>query len=233
MTRVGAVLVAAGRGERLGTASDGRPKALVEIGGATLVEHAVRRLLAADVSELVIVHTPGHRDEFGAILDRVHGVTLVPGGATRSQSVRAGVRALAAEVQVVAIHDAARAFTPAETIVRTLAAVQRDVIAAAPGRAVPDTVKRVGPDGDVLATVPRDDLWLVQTPQVIRRDVLDATLAWAEGRDATDDLGLVEHAIAAGVVRGRVRLVAGDPLAFKVTRPEDLSFAERLAGVGP
>lgn len=230
MRHVGAVVVAAGRGERLGGAGGDRPKALVELAGATIIEHAVQRLHAAGFEHLVIVHTPGHRDAFAAVLSRAagQGLTLVPGGATRSQSVRAGVGALGDGIEVVAIHDAARALTPADVISRTVAAVTRDVIAAAPGRAVPDTLKRVTSSGDVHATVPRDHLWSVQTPQVVRRDVLEATLRWAEGRDATDDLGLVENAVAAGVVTGRIRLVPGDPRALKITEPGDLDLARDL-----
>ncbi|MBW3662591.1 MAG: 2-C-methyl-D-erythritol 4-phosphate cytidylyltransferase [Actinobacteria bacterium] len=228
MTTVCAIVVAAGRGERLGAAGAGLPKALVQLAEATLLEHAVRRLAAAGIGTQVVVHTPGYRDDFAEVLEKAGiDVTLVPGGASRSASVRAGFAALRRDTDVVAIHDAARALTPTDVIARTLAAIGGDVVAAAPGLPVADTLKHVA-DGAVRGTLPRDSVWAIQTPQVVRYDVLATTLEHAAERDATDDLALVEAAIAAGAVDGRIRVVSGDARALKITGPGDLAIARDL-----
>lgn len=225
MTTAAAVVVAAGEGTRLGDAHSTIPKALVEVAGRTLVELALGGLRAVGrFDRIVVVHTPGHEEAFRAVVgDRV---SLAPGGATRSDSVRAGVGALGDGLpDLVAIHDAARALVPLAVVDRTLAAVEGDVVAAAPGLPVADTLKDATEEGEVRGTVERSGLWAVHTPQVIRGDVLAAVLAWAPQREATDDLGLVEDALAAGIVDGRVRLVRGDPRDLKITYPEDLALA--------
>jgi 2-C-methyl-D-erythritol 4-phosphate cytidylyltransferase len=220
---VAAVVVAAGRGERLG---GGAPKALTRLAGATLVEHALAGLRAAGIGHLVVVHPPGYGDAFAPL---VGDAELVPGADTRTGSVRAGVAAVPPEADVVAVHDAARALTPPAVVAAAVAAVTGDVLAAAPARTVADTLKRVEPAGDVLrvrATVPRDDLAAVQTPQVFPRAVIERALA--SGLDASDDLGLVEALIDEGVLEGRIVLVPGSPLGLKVTWPDDVVVAEAL-----
>lgn len=220
--QVALVLVAAGTGERLGA---GVPKALVGVAGRTLLAHALERVRAVEaIGEVVVVHTPGQRAAFAA--DAGDAVALVEGGATRTESVRRGVAALTGTVEVIAVHDAARGLTPPEVIARAVAAVTGEVVAAAPGSPVADTLKRV--DEGAVATVSRDDLWAVHTPQVVRADVLRTALEHDDGEGATDDLGLVERAIAAGLVDGAVRLVEGHPLDLKVTWPRDVSVAEAL-----
>jgi 2-C-methyl-D-erythritol 4-phosphate cytidylyltransferase len=220
---VGAVVVAAGLGERLGGE---RPKALVEVAGRPLVAHAVANLRAAGVRHLVVVHTPGEEAAFRTAVADADAV-LTPGGEDRSASVRAGVAALPEAVELVAIHDAARAFAPPEVIRATVAAVVDDVLAAAPALPIADTVKRTVGD-EVLETVARDELAAVQTPQVPPRHVLDAVTTSASS--ATDDLGLVERARAAGRLHGRIVLVAGSVRAGKITFPHDVVVAEALAG---
>lgn len=225
MTTAAAVVVAAGEGARLGDAHATTPKALVELAGRTLLELALEGLRAVGrFDRFVVVHAPRHEQAFRAVVgDRA---SLVPGGATRSDSVRAGVGALGDVLpDLVAIHDAARALVPPAVVERTLSAVEGDVVAAAPGLPVADTLKDAAEDGEVRGTVDRTGLWAVHTPQVIRGEVLSAVLAWAPQRRATDDLGLVEDALAAGIVDGRVRLVRGDPRDLKVTYPEDLALA--------
>lgn len=224
---VAAVVAAAGRGERLGPAS-GAPKALLEIGGRSLLDLALERLLAAGADQVVVVHPAGQRRTFAGIAAPHGPVDLVEGGATRSDSVRNGVRAVASGHHLVAIHDAARPLTPPAVIRAAVEAVAGEVIAAAPGLAVPDTLKRAGRDGHVVATVDRAGLWAVHTPQVIRADVLRATLEWAGTRHATDDLGLVEAARAAGIVSGAIRIVRGDLRGLKITFPEDIDVAAAL-----
>jgi 2-C-methyl-D-erythritol 4-phosphate cytidylyltransferase len=219
---VGAVLVAAGRGERLGGR---RPKALVEVAGRPLLAWAVEGLLAAGIDRLVVVHTPDHEAAFAAAVgDR--DVVLVPGGAERSASVRAGLAALPEEVTVVAVHDAARAFTPPLVIRSAVDAVVGDVVAAAPGLPVADTLKRISGD-QVVTTVERADLVAIQTPQVFPREVLAAVSA--PDATATDDLALVERLLATGDLTGRVVWVPGSPRGLKVTVPDDLLLAEAFA----
>jgi 2-C-methyl-D-erythritol 4-phosphate cytidylyltransferase len=221
-----AVVVAAGSGERLG---DDRPKALATLAGRPLLSHALERLWASEVIDaIVVVYAPGHADAFGELC-RTHDVeALVPGRATRTGSVRAGVAATGGNVGRIAVHDAARPLTPAGVIGRTVRAVTGDVVAAAPGLPVPDTLKRVEVGGGVIGTVDREGLWAVHTPQVIDAAVLRTTLAWATSHEATDDLGLVERAIAADVVQGRVVLVDGDVRDLKVTYRRDLALLAAL-----
>ncbi len=224
---VAAVIVAAGHGSRLGEVGALRPKALVEIDGRSLLELSLAALRTVPgVREFVVVHPPDRADAFRAVVGE--HVRLVPGGPSRAASVRAGVEAVGSSAEAVAIHDAARPLVPPLVVTRVIDAVAGKVIAAAPGLPVADTLKRVRPDGDVLGTVGRGGLWAVHTPQVIRRDVLEATLEWADGRDTTDDLALVEQARAAGAVLGRIVLVHGDPRDLKVTFPEDLALAAAI-----
>lgn len=227
MSHVGVVLVAAGSGTRLGSAG---PKALVAVAGRSLLAHALDRLAAAGLPPAVVVHAPEARAAFVAAAgDRPVGA-YVPGGATRTASVRAGVAALSDDVEVVVVHDAARPLTPPAVIRATVAAVTGDVLAAAPALPVADTLKRVAGDV-VVATVDRSDLAAVQTPQVFPRRVLDAALAAAD--EATDDLALVERLLAAGELAGRVVVVPGSAWGRKVTYASDLTLVTALAGASP
>lgn len=219
--RTGVIVVAAGRGERLG---HGRPKALVDLGGRPLLHHALAGLAAAGLPPAVVVHTRGERAAFEAATADLEVAALVAGGDSRTASVAAGLAALD-DVDVVLVHDAARALTPASVIRAVAAAVTGDVVAAAPGLPVSDTLKRV--EGDtVVATVPRDGLVAVQTPQGFTRAALRT--AHAVGGDATDDLALVEQALAAGRLHGRVAVVPGAVEALKVTYASDLLVAEAI-----
>lgn len=218
------MLVAAGVGERLGQMSDG-PKALVTVGGSTLLELALGRLRDAGIREIVVVHTPGYERTFADIARRAAVDRLVPGGDTRTASVRAGLAEVQDAVDVVAVHDAARALTPAPVIRSVLEAVVDDVVAAAPALAVTDTLKRVV-GNEVVGTVDRSDLRAVHTPQAFVPDVLRTVMA--DAHEATDDLALVERGIADGRVEGRIELVAGSPWGLKITYPEDLRLAEAL-----
>lgn len=229
---VGVVVVAAGSGVRLGAR---RPKALAALAGRPIVAHAVAGVVAAGLPPPVVVHHPHERRAFARALSELPVASLAPGGATRTGSVRAGLAALGADVQVVMVHDAARPLTPPAVMQAVLAAVLDDdtVLAAAPATAVADTLKQVD-DGVVVATVDRTRLVAVQTPQVVRRAALEHCLAGTpDALDATDDLGLVERALDAGELRGRVVVVPGSPWGLKVTTPEDLAVAELLAGAPP
>lgn len=222
------VVVAAGRGTRLAREDD-RPKGLVEVAGAALVTHALARVATAAPDRIVLVHPPGWQSQFAAadpdgVVDR-----FVAGGETRTRSVRLGTGALPADVDVVAVHDAARPFTPPTVIRAAIAAVGGPVVAAAPAVPLADTVKRVA-DDEVVGTVDRADLAAVQTPQVFARVTWEAARRWAgDAFEATDDLALVEAALEAGAVSGSVRLIPGSRFGFKITYPEDLILAAALA----
>ena len=211
-----AIVVAAGSGVRLGADV---PKAFVTVEGRTLLEHACARLTDPRIRDLVVVAPPGWVQRAADLTGR----TAVAGGATRQESVDAGLRALGVEADVVLVHDAARAFAPAAVTERVLAALAGGADAAVPGLPVTDTVKRVDGDGAVLATVDRADLVAVQTPQGFRRAALVAAHAHGAGTGATDDASLIE---AAG---GTVVVVRGDERALKITVPLDLALAEVLA----
>lgn len=223
MHTLGVVVVAAGGGTRLGAGSS---KALIEVAGIPLVVHAVRSLAAAGLPPPVVVHPTDDGPAVARALADEPLASLVHGGATRTDSVRRGVAALPAGCNLVAIHDAARPFVPVEVVRRVLAAMRDDVRAAAPGLPVADTLKRVT-DGSVLATVDREGLVGVQTPQVFPRDVLAAVLAADE--QATDELTLVERWIETGRLTGRVVVVPGSAFAHKVTYPDDLALVTALA----
>lgn len=221
----GAVVVAAGDGVRLGRST---PKALIEVGGVALVVHSVRTLVAAGLAAPVVVYPPDAETAVRRVLADEAVGDLVAGGPTRTDSVRRGVAALPDATEIVAIHDAARPLVPVAVVRRVLAAMQAGVLAAAPGIPVADTLKRVV-DGRVHATVDRQGLMAVQTPQVFVRDVLATVLA--AGDEATDELALVERFVDDGRLTGEVVVVAGSPFAHKVTHPDDLELVAALVPV--
>ncbi len=237
--RLGVVVVAAGSGERLAAR---HPKALVLLAGRPLLAHALAGLAAAGLPPPVVVHTPGQSEAFALAAGDLAISGLVPGGATRTASVVAGIAALPDDVEVVAIHDAARPLTPPQVIAAAVAAVSDapDVLAAAPGVPVADTLKRTVA-GEVLDTVDRTGLVGVQTPQVFPRGVIDRVLdPIGPMAEATDDLALVERLRDRGELEGRIVVVPGSVWARKVTYPSDLALLEVLgqhaapdaAGVG-
>jgi 2-C-methyl-D-erythritol 4-phosphate cytidylyltransferase len=215
-----ALVPAAGRGERLGGSV---PKALVKVRGEPLLVHAVRGLLRAGCVDRVVVSAPMSQVDTAAAVLGSAGVDaqVVPGGASRTQSVRLALRA-ADQPRIVLVHDAARAFTPAEVIRAVVAAVAAGAPAVIPVLPVADTVKRVDPSGVVVDTPDRSVLRIVQTPQGFRGDVLSQAYATHPDDVVTDDAGLVERL---GVP---VTTVPGHPHAMKITTPFDLSVAESV-----
>jgi 2-C-methyl-D-erythritol 4-phosphate cytidylyltransferase len=218
-----AVLVpAAGSGVRLGP---GLPKALRQVAGEPLLVHAVRRIAAAPSVRSIVVAAPADGIEaVRRLLAPVAPITVVPGGAARQDSVAAALAAVPDDVDIVLVHDAARALAPTELVEAVAAAVRAGRPAVIPVLPVVDTVKEAGPDGLVLGTVDRSALRIVQTPQGFQRAVLAAAHAGA-GDPLTDDAGLVEKA---GIP---VSCVPGSELALKITRPLDVVIAEALLRV--
>jgi 2-C-methyl-D-erythritol 4-phosphate cytidylyltransferase len=212
-----ALIVAAGRGERLG--SDG-PKALVTLGGKRMLDWSVEALRAVPAVSMIVVALPA-----SSLSATPAGTVAVAGGKVRSQSVRNALAAAAGADDPVIVHDAARPLAAPELFSRALdvlAASGADaVIAAAP---VADTIKEVH-DGAVTRTLDRARLWAIQTPQVFRRAVLQAALDDASAdllAQATDDAWLVERS------GGAVRIVQAPAENMKVTTPTDLRLAELL-----
>jgi len=221
--RVAIVVVAAGSGARLGHSE---PKAFVELRGATILERALRGVFDSSEPAQVIVVAPKARVAAARRIVELAGgaasgdATVVVGGPTRQASVAAGLAALDDDVEVVLVHDAARALTTAELFDRVARAVVpgTGVIPALP---VTDTIKRIDAHEVVVDTVDRSELVHVQTPQGFPRAELVAAYAAADG-DYTDDAALFS---AAG---HRVAVIEGESRGFKITTPWDLHRAENL-----
>jgi 2-C-methyl-D-erythritol 4-phosphate cytidylyltransferase/2-C-methyl-D-erythritol 2,4-cyclodiphosphate synthase len=218
--RFSAVVVAAGEGLRAGP---GEPKAWRLLAGRPVLRWSVEGLTAAGGDEIVVVVAA---DRLGQVDEALRGLAnwrAVAGGATRAQSVQAGLAALTcADAQPVLVHDAARPFVTRAHVTRLLAALDQ-ADGAIPALPVPDTLKR-GRE-TVQETVSREGLWRAQTPQAFRLGRLRAAYAnWPAGETATDDAGVMERD------GGRVAFAPGDPMLLKLTYPEDFAMAEQLAG---
>ncbi len=226
---VAAVLVAAGRSERFGTA---RPKQFVLLQGRPCFVHALAALAAAAaVQDIVVVVTPGFEVparqsiEAAGLAGRV--TCIVPGGATRQESVWRGLQALHGS-QLVLIHDAARPFLTPGLVERVVAAARRSGAAtlALPLR---DTLMRAGAPAQAASVVERDGVWAVQTPQVFARELLEAAHGEARraGVEASDDGTLILRL-------GRpLELVPGSWWNIKLTVPEDLELAQWILRADP
>jgi 2-C-methyl-D-erythritol 4-phosphate cytidylyltransferase / 2-C-methyl-D-erythritol 2,4-cyclodiphosphate synthase len=224
---VTAIIAAAGAGRRLGAA---KPKQLLDIGGGSMLQHSVAAFLGHPRIADVVVVLPPEQTTFalaGVDARRAQALRVVKGGERRQDSVANGFDAVAPGADVILIHDAARPFVSAELIDRTIDAASRHgaAIAALQSR---DTVKRVAGDGWIIETIPRETIYLAQTPQGFRRDVLSAAIEMGRsGVDATDEAALAERA------GYHVHVVDGDPGNMKITTEEDLEVARRRMGGGP
>ena len=222
--RAAAILLAAGRGDRMGGE---RPKAFLHLGGTSLLERAVATVEACpDIDGFLVAAPPGHeaRMELKARSDKL--LAVVTGGDTRQDSVLAALEGVPEGFDVVLCHDVARPLAPPKLFSDVLGPLEW-ADGAVPVVWVSDTVKRVEA-GSITETVPREVLALAQTPQAFRRVALWAAHAEARGIGylATDDSALLERA------GYRVEPVPGDPANIKVTTPEDLRLAEALLGHG-
>lgn len=221
-----ALLAAAGSGERLGV---GTPKALVELGGRPMAAWSLLAFDAAATIDAVVIAAP--LQDMAAFVRLAAEVTpglpahVVPGGDSRSESVARALAETPEDVEVVAVQDAARPLVTAELLDRCVSQLERwgcdGVVAAA--RAV-DTIKEADAGGRVLATLERNRLWAVQTPQAFQARALARALAGGDLERAYDDAQLVE---AAG---GDVRIVEAPRQNFKVTTAHDMRVAASLLG---
>jgi 2-C-methyl-D-erythritol 4-phosphate cytidylyltransferase len=212
MTAV-ALVVAAGRGERLGSSG---PKAFVMCGGRPLLEWSIDALKAVpEIGHVVVALPPG--------VEAPAGTSGVPGGQERSHSVRAALHHTLAGDPVL-VHDAARPLLTPEIVRACLAALDGGADAAIAAARVADTIKETDDGRTVARTLDRARLWAVQTPQVFRRAVLERALDQPHDvlAAATDDAALVE------ALGGTVRLVESPRENLKVTTPDDLRVAEAL-----
>ncbi|HEV2758037.1 MAG TPA: 2-C-methyl-D-erythritol 4-phosphate cytidylyltransferase [Acidimicrobiales bacterium] len=202
---VWAIVVAAGSGNRFGG-----QKQFEQLEGRRVVDWSLAA--CRSVAEGVVLVVPRDHDAPEEV------DVVVDGGATRSDSVRAGLAVVPADADIVVVHDAARPFALSGLFEAVVEAVRNGADGAVPGVAVTDTIKRVA-DGQVVATLDRAELVSVQTPQAFSAEVLRR--AHASGAEATDDAALVE------AVGGRVVVVPGDPANTKITLRADLGSSEQ------
>lgn len=225
---VAVIVVAAGSGTRLGHP---QPKAFVPLAGRTLLERALNSIFGMrEPAQVIVVAPEAKLTDARAIAAGCAGaaaswVDVVAGGATRQDSVNRGLAALRPSVRIVLVHDAARALTPSTLCDAVVDAVRSTGHGIVPGLAVVDTIKRIDSEGAVLGTVDRSELSAVQTPQGFPREMLVAACS-AATEEATDDAALVASA------GHPVSVIAGDPLAFKITSAWDFRRAELLLGAG-
>jgi 2-C-methyl-D-erythritol 4-phosphate cytidylyltransferase len=220
---ISAIVVAAGRGTRMGMQT---AKALLPLGGVPMAVHSLHTLAAVPgLNSIILVVGTDHRQAAADMLERsvpwpipIH---LITGGAERQDSVAAGLASVDPTVDLVIVHDAARPFVSLSCV---HACVQAAAGSGAAIVAVPahDTVKQVGPDRTIVATLDRRSIWLAQTPQVFRTHLLREAYAQAarDGYIATDDAALVER------IGAKVFVVPGESTNRKITTPDDLRWAE-------
>lgn len=226
---VTAIIAAGGEGRRLGASV---PKQLLDLGGRTILERSISAFVGHDRVDDVIVVLPAAIA--GApqpwMKSTPPAVRIVAGGARRQDSVANAFDSVSLDSDVVLVHDAARPFVSADLISRAIdaAASHGAAIVALPVR---DTVKCVEPSGAshvITGTIPRDAIYLAQTPQAFRREVLrDAVQLGRSGVEATDEAMLAEHAGHA------VHVVEGDPANVKITTADDLERARRSSDAPP
>ncbi len=210
---VAVIIPAAGSGSRFG---GDIPKQFVMLGGKPILQRVVERFLVHERVGRIVVAVAEMLLAEVKNTDRVH---FVAGGATRQQSVMNAL-AVVGDEDLVAVHDAVRPFFTYDTFGALLEAAAEHG-AAFPGLPVTDTIHVVR-DEVIVETPERRVLFAAQTPQCFRTSVLRDVLARAAGDDATDEAGLAAR------LGYPVRVVPGDAMSFKITRPEDLELAERL-----
>ena len=213
---IAAIIAAAGSGERFKAKI---PKALIHLGEKTLLEHAIARI--APVAQQIVVTAPaGYEDQIKSIVG--DDIVVVTGGSTRSESVRLGLAAVDSTAEYILVHDAARSLASTQLAQSIVASLQSGEVAVIPGLAEVDTVNVIGSDGYVLSTPERASLRTIQTPQGFRAAILRE--AHQQSRDATDDASLVSQ------LGHKVKVIAGEEAALKITTPADLAIAMTFLG---
>ena len=223
--RVVAVIPAGGTGARMGADV---PKQFLPLGGVPMLLHSLRAFDHAPSVDAVILVVP-HEERRRALTDVIerYGVKkvqkIIAGGETRQQSVYNGLKETDPDVEIVVVHDAVRPFVTEDLIERSIEAARKGggAVVAIPMK---DTPKQAGPDRQIQRTLDRTELWLAQTPQTFRRDLLLEAYEKAaiERLQATDDAALVER------LGHKVGIVAGTWENIKITTPEDLVIAEAI-----
>lgn len=236
------VVVAAGSGERLGY---GMPKAKVPLGGEPILTHALRGVATADVARQICVAIPAGDLELRELCEEFRQelgtdgplVTVVDGGSTRADSVRAALDAVLEGTRAVLVHDAARALTPERVFHRVSVALSAGAKAVIPAIPVVDTVKMVvKTDGDdagiapeiVTGTAPREQLRAVQTPQGFDYETLLRAHAAAAEFDDAQSVAVTDDAMLVELLGVPVHAVRGASQSLKITTPLDLIIAEGL-----
>jgi len=210
---VAVIIPAGGSGERLGAKI---PKALVQLAGKTLIEHAVAQM-APVASQIIVAAPAGYEEQFQQLLGSE--VTVVTGGLTRTLSVKKALAHVDKGNEFILVHDAARALASTDLALRVIDSLRAGEKAVIPGLPVVDTIKRVDTDNYVTKTPTRSKLRAIQTPQGFARKVL--IKAHSSADDVTDDAGLVED-------RGvDVKVILGEDRALKITTMSDLEIAHK------
>ena len=217
------VILAAGLGKRM---QAGHNKQFIEICGQSVLTHTLTVFAQIpEIAKIVLVVRAGEEDTCQNMIPEIaeSKTVLAIGGKERQDSVHNGIRAITWECEYILIHDGARPLVTEEVIRRTLLAAQNSgaAICAVP---VKDTIKQADSDGNVLATIPRESLWAVQTPQVFRADLIRRAYenAYVHNHYGTDDASLVEY------LGEEIKIVTGDYENIKITTPEDIPTAEQI-----
>jgi 2-C-methyl-D-erythritol 4-phosphate cytidylyltransferase len=219
---VSAIIVAAGKGTRMGSTVD---KLWLEVAGRPVIAHTWKTFNdIPEVEEIIVVVRDGMQSHFKDLAGQCgfqKPFRLIPGGAERQDSVWNGLTALSPEAEIVAIQDAARPCTAAELIRETIAAA-RETGAAVAAQPITDTIKETEDAKIISRTLDRSKLWSVQTPQTFRVDVIRRAIAAAR----QNNLLLTDDTAACELIGQPVRLVRSHLPNPKVTVPADLPFIE-------
>lgn len=220
-----AVVVAGGSGERMGTLE---PKQYLPLNGIPIIARTLKRFeLSPSIESITAVVPPGDEGKFKEHIVIPYKLskisTIVPGGRRRQDSVWNGLLATDPGAEVIVVHDGVRPFVTAKIIEECikLAAIKGAVIMGLP---VQETIKKCSEEGIVEITVPRNNLWIAQTPQAFRREIIMRayTKALKEGICGTDDASLVES------IGFPIHMLKGEPLNIKITTPDDLLLAKLI-----
>lgn len=214
---IAAIIAAAGSGERFKAQI---PKALINLGDKTLLEHAIARISAV-VDHIVLTAPAGYEAQIQSLIG--DDITVVTGGSTRSQSIRLALAAIDLDTQFILVHDAARSLASTTLAQSVVDALISGEVAVIPGLPEVNTINVIDSDGYVESAPDRSSLRSIQTPQGFSASVLRE--AHAQAGDATDDATLVAK------LGYKVKVIAGEEEALKITTPADLAIAMTFIGV--